>query len=155
MLENNSFSSANFIVGLHLEGERLWLITRNGLYSMNLKDRKPVHYANNLTEKEALFSYRNITRIDSTLYLGTMEHGILSFDIRTHEFRHYVDVGCNIIRSLSCDGKDVLYVGTDGNGVHFISTKQNKIIRSFDYNPEMEKDCVLIPYIRFLLIVMD
>ncbi len=139
LLENNSFSSANFIVGLHLEGERLWLITRNGLYSMNLKDRKPVHYANNLTEKEALFSYRNITRIDSTLYLGTMEHGILSFDIRTHEFRHYVDVGCNIIRSLSCDGKDVLYVGTDGNGVHFISTKQNKIIRSFDYNPENGK----------------
>lgn len=139
LLDTNSFSSANFIMGLYLREDILWLITRNGLYSMRLEDRNITHYANNLVEHEADFSYRNITCIDSTLYLGTMEHGILSFDIHSHKFQRYINVGCNVIRALSCDGKDMLYVGTDGNGVHFISTKQNKIVRSFCYDPENGK----------------
>lgn len=139
LLDTNSFSSANFIMGLYLREDILWLITRNGLYSMRLEDRNITHYANNLVEHEADFSYRNITCVDSTLYLGTMEHGILSFDIHSHKFQRYINVGCNVIRALSCDGKDMLYVGTDGNGVHFISTKQNKIVRSFCYDPENGK----------------
>lgn len=40
-----------------------------------------------------------------------------------------------MISSLSGDGKDMLYVGTDGNGVHFISTKQMKVLRSLRHEP--------------------
>lgn len=139
LLDKNAFSSANYIIALYLDkNKRLWSITKNGLYSINLKDRRITHYPNNLVDKEPNFSYRNITCVDSTLYIGTMEHGILSFDISTRKFHHYIDVGCNAIRALSCDGKDVLYVGTDGNGAHFISTKQKKIIRSFQYEAEKE-----------------
>lgn len=78
-------------------------------------------------------SYTNIARIGSVVYLGTMGQGIACFDTRTHKFGSYLDVGCNVISSLSSDGKDLLYVGTDGNGVHFISTKQKKIVRSFQH----------------------
>lgn len=139
LLDDNAFSTANFIIGLYLDKDRLlWAVTKNGLYSMNMKDRKITHYPNDLVEKETDFSYRNITCIDSTLYIGTMEHGILSFDISTHRFNRYIDVGCNAIRALSCDGKDVLYVGTDGNGVCFISTKQKKIIRSIRNEADKE-----------------
>lgn len=139
LLDTNIFSSANFIIGLYLKGEILWLITKNGLYSMGLDNRQITHYVNNLVESEADFSYRNITCIDSTLYLGTMEHGLLSFDMHTRKFQHYLSLGCNVIRALSCDGKDILYVGTDGNGVHFVSTKKNKVVRSFCYDPENGK----------------
>ena len=34
------------------------------------------------------------------------------------------------ISSLSGDGKSLLYVGTDGNGVHFVSTDKKKVVRS-------------------------
>ena len=51
--------------------------------------------------------------------------------MRTAEFRNYVDVGCSVISSLSTDGKDLLYVGTDGNGVHIVSVSQGKVIKSF------------------------
>ena len=77
-----------------------------------------------------------------------MGQGIVCFDTRTHKFDSYLDVGCNVISSLSCDGKDLLYVGTDGNGVHFISTKQGRIVRSFQH--EVGKAVVCVP-IRFIL----
>lgn len=133
LLDTNLFSNANFIHGLHLGKDRiLWLITKNGLYAMDLATRKTTHYPNNLVSDETNFSYRNIVRIGSVFYLGTMAHGILTFNIQTKQFQPYIDVGCNVIRSLTCDGKDMLYVGTDGNGAHFISTKQHRIVRSFN-----------------------
>ena len=75
-------------------------------------------------------AFNNITRIGSTIYLGTMDQGIISFDTRSGEFEHFVEVGCNIISSLSSDGKNMLYVGTDGNGVHFIATDRRKVVRT-------------------------
>ena len=81
----------------------------------------------------------DLTRIGNVIYLGTMGQGIICFDIQTHKFKHFVDVGCNVISSLSSDGKDMLYVGTDGNGVHFISTQQMKLLRSFRHEPGKEE----------------
>lgn len=138
LLDDNAFSAANFIIGLWLDNNVLWAITKNGLYSMELDSRKILHYTNELSERESDFSYRNIVCVGSVLYIGTMEHGILSFDIVTQKFHRYVDVGCNVIRSLSCNGEDMLYVGTDGNGAYCISTKQNKVVRSFRHKPEVE-----------------
>ena len=80
------------------------------------------------------FSYRNMTRIGKKLYLGTMDHGLLCFDISTGEFKeNIIDLGCNVIMSLSSDEKNLLYIGTDGNGVHFVSANNMKIVRSFCY----------------------
>ena len=77
----------------------------------------------------------------SKLYMGTMGQGIISFDIHSKTFERFVDVGCNVISSLSSDGRSLLYVGTDGNGVHFVSTDKKKIIRSMRH--ETGKDDTL------------
>ena len=75
-----------------------------------------------------------MTRIGKKLYLGTMDHGLLCFDISTGEFKeNIIDLGCNVIMSLSSDEKNLLYIGTDGNGVHFVSANNMKIVRSFCY----------------------
>ena len=84
----------------------------------------------NVMEEKHVCSFKNIARIGSMLYLGTMGQGIISFDTQTKEFARFVDVGCNVISSLSGDGKSLLYVGTDGNGVHFVSTDKKKVVRS-------------------------
>ena len=59
---------------------------------------------------------------------------IACFDISTGEFKeNIIDLGCNVIMSLSSDEKNLLYIGTDGNGVHFVSANNMKIVRSFCY----------------------
>lgn len=133
LIEPNVLSAANTVNGLNLgENGILWLATSGGLYSLELESREivPYHF---VVDDRHICSYTNIARIGTVIYLGTMGQGIVSFDTRTRRFAPYLNVGCNVISSLSGDGKDLLYVGTDGNGVHFISTAQNKIVRSFQH----------------------
>lgn len=133
LIDPNVLSSANIINGLELDGDGLlWMATSNGLYSLELAEHKitPYHF---VVDSKHTCSYNDITRIGPMLYLATMGQGIICFDTRTNKFGYYLDVDCNVISSLSSDGKDLLYVGTDGNGVHFISTGQGKIVRSFQH----------------------
>lgn len=130
MVDPNVLSTANSIAGLALGDDgTLWMATGNGLYSLRLSDKQITAYHNVIDEKHVC-SFNNIARIGSMLYMGTMGQGIISFDTRTQAFDRFVDVGCNVISSLSSDGKSMLYVGTDGNGVHFVSTDKKKIVRS-------------------------
>ncbi|EKU89438.1 two-component regulator propeller domain-containing protein [Bacteroides oleiciplenus] len=139
LIDSNILSSSNIITGLSLdENDILWMATNNGLYSLTLTDKKITPY-HNIVEDKHVCSYNNVARIGNRLYLGTMGQGIISFDTQTHRFSHSVDVGCNVISSLSSDGKDILYVGTDGNGVHFVSTRQMKTIRSFRHEPGQDE----------------
>lgn len=131
LLDKNTFSATNTVMGLCKgEGDLLWMTTGNGLYSLSISDRKVTTYHNIKGDKHVC-AFNHIVRIGVTLYLATMEQGIISFDTRTSQFSHFVDVGCNVISSLSGDGKNILYVGTDGNGIHFIATDRKEIIRSF------------------------
>lgn len=137
LIDPNILSAANNIAGLALCNEReLWIATAKGLYSMSLSDKRVTyHQAGNNSNS----SYSNIAIIGEKIYLGTMEQGLIRYDKITGKFSPYIDVGCNVISSISTDGKDMLYVGTDGNGVHFISTKQNKVTRSFRHEQGKEE----------------
>lgn len=131
LLDKNVLSASNIVTGLALgEQGMLWMATRNGLYSLRLSDRKMKAYHNVLGDGKHVCTFSNITCIGSTVYLGTTDQGIISFDTRSGKFEHYVEVGCNIISSLSSDGKNMLYVGTDGNGVHFIETDRRKVVHT-------------------------
>lgn len=129
-VSSDILSAGNFIVALNLdENGALWILTKGGLHSQNISNRKITSYP----YKQG-FSYRNMTRIGQKLYLGTMDHGLLCFDSSTGEFKeNIIDLGCNVIMSLSSDEKNLLYIGTDGNGVHFVSANNMKIVRSFCY----------------------
>lgn len=131
LLDTNLLSEANVITGL-TQGKdgTMWMATKKGLYSLRSVNGKEV-ISRYLLEGEHSCAFHNIVYMDSMIYLGTMGQGIISFDIRTEKSENFVDVGCNVISSLSGDeGKKLLYVGTDGNGVHFISTEDKKIVRS-------------------------
>lgn len=102
MLDKNALSALNVVTGLSLDEQgMLWMATGKGLYSLRLSDRKVKSY-HNVKDGKHVCAFNNITRFG--------------------EFEYFVEVGCNIISSLSSDGKNMLYVGTDGNGVHFIAT---------------------------------
>lgn len=141
LVDKNVFSSANFVTGM-VEGENgiLWLATMGGLKSLRLSDRSIHAFSDSLGKNGQNLSFYNITRIGQKVFLGTMTEGLIVFDTSAKRFEHYVDVGCIIISSLSSDGKDLLYVGTDGNGVHFISTRRRRVVRSFQHEHDSESN---------------
>lgn len=130
-LDKNTLSDSNAITGLWLDGRgMLWMATGKGLYALRLSDKSVTAYHNVEDGGKHVCAFNAIAGIGPMVYLGTMDRGILSFDTRTGEFDRFVDVGCNIISALSSDGQDMLYVGTDGNGVHFIETGREKVVHT-------------------------
>jgi len=129
--DENLLSQTNRIKGItDGEGEVLWMATAAGLCAYQKTDHSFRLYQPAL-KAGGENQFRNLTRIGRTLYLGTENQGIFSFDIETKQFSPFVEVGSKIISSLSSDGEDRLYVGTDGNGIHFVSHREKKIIQSF------------------------
>lgn len=106
------------------------MATHRGLYSMAL-DNKGITAHN--SDEVLVNSYNNICLVDSVLYLGTAENGIVAFDIESYRFRPYMNLGC--ITSLSSNGDGTLYAGTNGNGVYFISTVKDRIIKRIYHEP--------------------
>lgn len=135
LFNTNLFSPENKLTGITLSGDSsaVWLSSMNGIVRFEPTSGK---YKKFVCNTEGLSnSFYNIVSIGDYLYLGTMDRGLIRFNVKTHEFDNYVDVGCSVISSLSTDGNDLLYVGTDGNGVHFVSVSQHKVIESYRHIP--------------------
>ena len=139
LVDKNVFSSANYVTGI-VKGNKdeLWLSTMGGLKLLYMTDRKIVSFSDKLGKNGQNLSFYNIACINRKVYLGSMTDGLIVFDSVQKQFAHYVDVGCGVISSLSTDGKDLLYVGTDGNGVHFISVSKCRIVRSFRHDRDTD-----------------
>jgi len=135
ILDNNILSVSNHAQGMTIDQTGiLWIATPRGLYSYNTQNKKIKQFHFNASPN--LNSFGKITRIGTTLYLGTTNAGLVRFDIKTAAFSRSIDVGNNIISDLSSDGKEMIYVATDGNGIHFLSHSQQKIVRSIKYDPQ-------------------
>lgn len=139
LVDKNVFSRANFVTGM-VEGENgiLWFSTMGGLKSLRLSDQTITSFSDKLAKNGQNLSFYNITRIGSKIFMGTMSSGLVLFDTISKHFSRYLDVGCGVISALSGDGKDLLYVGTDGNGVHFISVSRQRVIRTFRHDREAD-----------------
>lgn len=130
LLEPNVFSPSNSVRGLTLENECLWIATQQGLYAMSLRTKKvtPINKpAGNISQ-----AFLNVCYVKDKLYLGTVEQGIIVFDIKQQRFKSYLNVGH--VSSLSTDGADFLCVGTNGNGIYFISLESGKVTKHIQHD---------------------
>lgn len=134
------------------DSSSVWVSTMDGVISYKPSTNQIIRFQ--CEDPNLSNSFYNMTIIDNNLYLGTMDSGIIKFDVNSHKYSNYIDVGCNIITSLSCDNKDMLYIGTDGNGVHFISVKQNCIVKSYTHSPK-KKDGIRSNSIYSVLVDRD
>lgn len=100
-------------------------------------------------------TYRGVVSIGDKLYIATLGKGLFCFDKQSETFSSFVDVGCNLINKLSTDGKDLLYLSTDGEGVAFVSVKQKRWYVLSATILRMEKACTPIPCIPYCSIVTD
>lgn len=137
-LDNNVISTINQITGIEFDSaNRIWLTTKKGLCLYDLAKKKIQLFENKQMNSEQSF-FAKLTRIGNTLYLGTSKTGIITFDILSSTFSKSIDVGSDIITDISGDGKDLIYVATDGNGVHFISHSKHQIVQSYRYQPSQK-----------------
>lgn len=133
-INNNTFSLSNNIRGMTKDDSGLfWLATVNSVIMYDTVNQKVVEYVHPETSPVQV-NFRNITYLKNKLYLGTYNAGIVCFDIHAHQFYKFVDVGSDIISSVSTDGEDIIYVSTDGNGIFFLSHDRKEIIQSFRHD---------------------
>lgn len=125
------FSASNSVRGLVLKNDSLWMATQNGLYVMSLRTDKiyPISLSGMNVSPAA---FLNICCVGDTLYLGTEEKGIFMFDMKSRRFSSYLNIGH--VSSLSTNAKDLLYAGTNGNGIYFISTEKGNIVRHIQHD---------------------
>ncbi len=133
-IDSNAFSLSNNIRGITKDDAGLfWLATVNSVIAYNPENNEVVEYDSRETF-HAQVNFRNIAYLKNKLYIGTYNTGIICFDINTGQFASFVDVGSNIISSVSTNGEDMIFVSTDGNGVFFISHDQKEIVQSFRHD---------------------
>lgn len=130
MANTNVMSKQNNLRDVFVDAEhRVWLASHAGLERFDSRSGKVVFYDASAWI-DMMGVWTTVTAVGPYVYLGTSNDGLIRYDIRRHRFEHYVDVGCNLIRELSTDGKHLLYVATDGGGVQVVDLNEGRVVRS-------------------------
>lgn len=136
ILDERTLSPDNAVVAMCREKNgTLWVFTKREMYWVSFDRKQKKHYPNPLMNDKEPCTYRGVVSIGDKLYIATLGKGLFCFDKQSETFSSFVDVGCNLINKLSTDGKDLLYLSTDGEGVAFVSVKQKKVVRTFRNDP--------------------
>ena len=131
LLDSNVFSKTNNIKDIFIDKQkRIWIATATELALFDNRSKSFKRF-NSSNQIQLVGEFLCLSAVNNSVYLGTSNEGIIRFDLATQKFSRYISVGCNIIMELSTNGKDELYVATDGNGSHIISIAKNKIVQSY------------------------
>lgn len=123
LLDANLLSDKNYIFALAFgQKNRLWIATRTGVYSLRLTDYKIQDRVEPFKPGE-LCSCISIACAGNDVFIGTDVQGLFRYNTVSKTCEPFKNVGSPVIKSLSSDASGrFLYVGTDGNGVHILST---------------------------------
>lgn len=134
-MNNILWSAANKITDIECDKAKhhLWMTTQDGLVNYDMKTGRMRIFRKEKGEGDNYF--RCLTLLKGSVYVGTMSQGLLVFDTRSYRFVSGPSVGANVISDLSNDGHDKVFVATDGNGVHYVSHRQNCVVKSLLHDP--------------------
>ena len=125
-IEGSIISRGNYVTDIIADGNsHAWISTAKRLIHYSLKDGRMDKYS--VPDSLLTHNIRCICLIGTTLYIGTRNNGLLSFNTRTHHTSRGLSVPSNVITDLHSDGKRYLYVATDGNGAYTIDTQTHMV----------------------------
>lgn len=127
LIDRNSLSRKNHVLGLSPgEGNVLWVAGESGVYAV---DRKTGQVRTVL--QGAPRSFNTLVCLGKKVYIGTRNKGLLCYDTVTGKVAPFGAIGSFSVRALSGDAaKQLLYVGTDGGGVFFLSLADGRIVKA-------------------------
>lgn len=133
LFDSNALSSTNNVLGV-IDGEEntIWAITNNGLVHYNVATDKFEVYKN--TIKGGLNGYSCLAMMGNSIYLGTANQGMLSFDVKIKSFTLYPEVGNGCINALVPAANDTLYIGTNGSGIKIVKATTGKELSSIEHS---------------------
>lgn len=134
--EPNALAQSNIVlsIGRDIDG-LLWLVTGTGLSSFNVMTQTFSDYPAPSRFASGEHSMASLVVLGDTVYMGTKRGGILCYDRAKGIFSQGPDVSCSVVTSISSNGKNRVYVSTDGNGVHLIAHPEGTIVSSIVHNP--------------------
>lgn len=133
--DRNVFSRNNHIVALAQgEGSIVWAVGETGVYKVDWKTERVQKILGGEPK-----SYNCLARWQGKLYIGTRNKGILCYDDKIGKTSVFAPLSGFAVKSLSVDtAKQLLYAGTDGGGVFFLSATNGAIVRTLKSNPGVE-----------------
>lgn len=128
-------SDTNRLRGLCIspDGKTLWGASIGGIISVDLATDKVTRYPY-VGNPGRIF--QRIVWCDGNIYVSSQGGGIMHFDSDKREFSKYRDWGNYDVLTLSTDNDHTLYVGVNGEGVHFIDTNDNSEVLALTYSPD-------------------
>lgn len=128
----DEISAYNQIIGAYATAKDIWFLSPEGIIAYTLSTGGIRVYGKDVKFTSKLSC---VVGNDKLLYIGTVTHGVVIFDMLSGEYSSFLpSVGNNHVSALSLrDG--ILCCGTLGSGVFFISLPEQQIIHSISAMP--------------------
>lgn len=136
LIDRNVFSSKNHILSLAQGDEHtIWVAGEKGLYTVDWHTGRVKEILKGESQ-----SFNTLTCLEGNVYIGTRNAGILKYNIFTGTVSSFASlIGSFSVKVLSGDAsKHLLYAGTDGGGVFFISTITGQVVKSMQSEAGIE-----------------
>ncbi len=129
-ISDNVISKGNNVNDVISDGQGgTWLCCDNRLMHLNQDGNIQEKYE--IDNSLLIGTINRLCLLNGKVYIATQNSGLLVFTPKDRRTEQYIKLGCPAISDIETDGKNLLYVSTDGNGAYVIDTQSDTITKSF------------------------
>lgn len=113
LFNRQPFSPENRILASVCDKSLIYVVTKAGIFSLDVS----TNAIKSVVADAAVGDASSIAVAGDNIFVGSHTSGLYVFSATKGILRQNVDVGCNVVTSLSKGENGNVFVGTDGNGV--------------------------------------
>lgn len=129
-LSKNMLDDANNIIGMSKLNSVVYMITKGGLYKLNIANYQ---YTKLADYERVNVDKTSIVATPERIYVGTMGNGVIPYNLVSGKMEAPLSINANVVTSMAVSGDyTTLYVGTDGNGVFELAVPGGRMLKHFN-----------------------